>query len=244
LIEAFERSGIPYQSVGQTPLTEYKDIRVVLACLWFLHHRQPVFLEQLVSDKQVQTITSFCEAMEDTASTPVSVLIKRIHQFLTDSSILSLDTNSHERIEQLRRRAIPFENDLGRFLEALALQKETDLYDPRADRVTLMTLHAAKGLEFPVVFIAGCEEGLLPYQHGEETPDLAEERRLFYVGMTRAQQKLILTYAKSRYLFGQQQNNPPSRFVEDIEQALKEIEKAGRRKPSKEALKNTQLRLF
>ena len=85
LIEAFQRSGIPYQSVGQTPLTEYKDIRTVSACLWFLHNLQPVFLEQLVSDKQVHTITSFCAAMEDRVSTPVSVLIKRIHQFLTDS---------------------------------------------------------------------------------------------------------------------------------------------------------------
>jgi DNA helicase-2/ATP-dependent DNA helicase PcrA len=244
LIEAFQRSGIPYQSVGQTPLTEYKDIRLVSACLWFLHNLQPVFLKQLVSDKQVHTITSFCTAMEDRASTPVSVLIKRIHQFLSDSSILSLDEKSNERIEQLRRRALPFENDLGRFLEALALQKETDLYDPRADRVTLMTLHAAKGLEFPVVFIVGCEEGLLPYQHSEEAPDLEEERRLFYVGMTRAQQKLILTYAKSRYLFGQQQNNPPSRFVEDIEQALKEIEKAGWRKPARETPDHIQLKLF
>jgi superfamily I DNA/RNA helicase len=99
-------------------------------------------------------------------------------------------------------------------------------------------------LEFPVVFIAGCEEGLVPYLRNDEEPDVEEERRLFYVGMTRTQQKLILTYAKRRYLFGQHHHNPPSRFIEDIEQTLKEIETAGRRKPSKEALKNTQLRLF
>jgi DNA helicase-2/ATP-dependent DNA helicase PcrA len=245
LIEAFQRSGMPYQSVGQTPLIEYKDIRTISACLWFLHNSQTVFhLEQLVSNKQVRTITSFCAAMEDRTSTPVPVLIERIHQFLTGRSILSFDEKSSERVELLRRRAVPFEKDLDRFLEALALQKETDLYDPRADRVTLMTLHAAKGLEFPVVFIVGSEEGLLPYYRSEETPDLEEERRLFYVGMTRAQQKLILTYTKSRYLFGQQQNNPPSRFIEDIEQALKEIEKASRRKPGKETPENTQLRLF
>jgi superfamily I DNA/RNA helicase len=243
LIEAFQRSGIPYQSMGQTPLTEYKDIRTVSACLWFLHHLRPVFLEQLVSDKQVQTITSFCAAMEDRASTPVSVLIKRIHQFLADSSILSLDQKSNERIEQLRRRAVPFENDLGRFLEAMALQKETDLYDPRADRVTLMTLHAAKGLEFPVVFIVGCEAGLLPYQHGEETPDLEEERRLFYVGMTRAQQRLILTHAKTRFLLGQKYQNEPSPFLNDIENTLKEIRKMAARKAAQRK-ETVQLKLF
>ena len=182
--------------------------------------------------------------MEDRSSTPVSVLIERVHRYLAERSIFSFDETGHERIEQLRRRAVPFETNMGRFLEALALQKETDLYDHRADRVTLMTLHAAKGLEFPVVFIVGCEEGLLPYQSKEEASDIAEERRLFYVGMTRAQQKLVLTHSKSRYLFGQQQNNPPSRFLEDIEQALKEIEKADRRKAGKETAENRQLRLF
>ncbi len=107
-----------------------------------------------------------------------------------------------------------------------------------------MTLHAAKGLEFPVVFIAGCEEGLLPYQRNDERADLEEERRLFYVGMTRAQQRLILTYAKSWYLFGQQMNNPPSRFVDDIEQTLKEIKQSPHRKSAKETPDHIQLKLF
>jgi superfamily I DNA/RNA helicase len=138
---------------------------------------------------------------------------------------------------------VPFENDLGRFLEVLALQKETDLYDPRADRVTLITLHAAKGLEFPVVFIVGCEEGLLPYQRSEETPDLEEERRLFYVGMTRAQQRLILTHAKTRFLFGQKYQNEPSPFLNDIENTLKEIKKMAARKAAQEK-ETVQLKLF
>ena len=158
--------------------------------------------------------------------------------------MLVIDEKSSERLQQLSRRAAPFENRLGDFLESMALQKETDLYDPRADRVTLMTLHAAKGLEFPVVFIVGCEESLLPYQRGDEEPDIEEERRLFYVGMTRAQQRLVLTHAESRYLFGQQMNNLPSRFLDDIEQALKEIKKSPRRKPAKETPDHIQLKLL
>jgi len=107
-----------------------------------------------------------------------------------------------------------------------------------------MTLHAAKGLEFPVVFIVGCEEGLLPYQREGQPVDLEEERRLFYVGMTRAQQKLILTHAKTRLLFGQRQQNEPSRFLSDIEDALKEFQAMTLRKPVKEEPETVQLRLF
>jgi DNA helicase-2/ATP-dependent DNA helicase PcrA len=245
LIEAFQRSGIPYQTIGQTPLVEYKEVRTVLACLWFLYNPKLSFhLEQLATKKQVQSITSFLAAIEDSTTTSVSVLIDQIHQVLTEQSILVIDEKSSERLQQLSRRAAPFENRLGDFLESMALEKETDLYDPRADRVTLMTLHAAKGLEFPVVFIVGCEETLLPYQRGDEEPDIEEERRLFYVGMTRAQQRLVLTHAVSRYLFGQQMNNLPSRFLDDIEQALKEMKKSPHRKPAKETPDHIQLKLF
>jgi DNA helicase-2/ATP-dependent DNA helicase PcrA len=245
LIEAFQRSGIPYQTVGQTPLIEYKDIRTLLACLWFLYNPKITFhLEQIAAKKQIQTIISCLAAIEDSTIKPVPVLIEQIQQFLAERSILSLDEKGSERLQQLRRRATPFENRLGEFLESIALQKETDLYDPRADRVTLMTLHAAKGLEFPVAFIIGCEEGLLPYQRSDERSDLEEERRLFYVGMTRAQQRLVLTYAKSRYLFGQQMNNPPSRYLDDIEQALKEIKQSSHRESAKETPDHIQLKLF
>ena len=131
-----------------------------------------------------------------------------------------------ERIDRLQRRAAPFRNRLQEFLTTMALQSETDQYDRRADRVTLMSLHAAKGLEFPVVFIAGCEEGLLPYTPANRDVELDEERRLFYVGMTRAQRRLILTHAGRRYLFGQAMQNPLSGFVTDIEAALQEVRQA------------------
>jgi superfamily I DNA/RNA helicase len=125
----------------------------------------------------------------------------------------------------------------------MALKSETDAYDPRADRVTLMTLHAAKGLEFPVVFIVGCEEGLLPYQRPGQPADVDEERRLFYVGVTRAQRQLALLGAKTRMLFGRRMDNAPSRFVADIQAALKEV-RALQRRPSKPRPEAEQLSLF
>ena len=138
-----------------------------------------------------------------------------------------------QRLHQLTLRAVPFEDRLGDFLETITLQSETDAYDPRADRVTLMSLHVSKGLEFPVVFIVGCEEGLLPYERKGETVDVEEERRLFYVGLTRAGRKLALTHARKRVLFGQFMENPPSRFVGDIEAALKEIQEMQYRPPER-----------
>jgi DNA helicase-2/ATP-dependent DNA helicase PcrA len=246
LIEAFQRSGIPFQTVGQTPLTEYKEVRAMLACLWFLNNAKATFqLAQIASKRQVQVLASFLNELRGTAGDQsVPGLIEQIAPIVADQAGLRFDESNRERIEQLRLRAIPFENRLQTFLESTALQKETDLYDPRADRVTLMTLHASKGLEFPVVFIVGCEEGLLPYQRSDETPDIEEERRLFYVGMTRAQQRLILTHTKSRYLFGQPLNNPPSRFLDDIEQALKEIRASSYRKLAKDTPDHMQLKLF
>jgi DNA helicase-2/ATP-dependent DNA helicase PcrA len=103
----------------------------------------------------------------------------------------------------------------------LALCTDVDLWDARADRVSLLTLHASKGLEFAVVFIVGCEDGLLPLRFGPtDAADLAEERRLFFVGMTRAREHLILTHARRRLWRGQVRPCEPSPMLEDIRQEL------------------------
>ena len=103
----------------------------------------------------------------------------------------------------------------------MALATDADFFDPRADRVSLLTLHAAKGLEFRVVFITGLEDGILPLSWNE--PDeaaVAEERRLFYVGMTRAKDRLILSHALQRHWRGRLRRLEPSVFLRDIESEL------------------------
>ncbi len=115
--------------------------------------------------------------------------------------------------------------DLPALLDEVVLRTPDDDYDPRADRVAAMTLHAAKGLEFPVVFVLGCEEGLLPLvRPGRDGPDdLDEERRLLYVAMTRARNRLVLTRAERRRLYGRTVRPGPSRFLAGIERARLEV---------------------
>jgi superfamily I DNA/RNA helicase len=112
-------------------------------------------------------------------------------------------------------------SDLDRFLDELMLGAEVDTWDPRADRISLLTLHAAKGLEFPVVFIAGCDDGLLPLRswRGAEV-DYAEERRLLFVGMTRATTRLTLYTAAKRTLRGEVMECSPSPFLSSVQSAL------------------------
>ena len=95
--------------------------------------------------------------------------------------------------------------------------KEGETYNPQAEAITLMTIHAAKGLEFPVVFMVGLESGLFPCtEFGDEPSELEEERRLFYVGMTRAKKRLYLSCAKRRYFFGENREDSPSQFISEI----------------------------
>jgi len=117
--------------------------------------------------------------------------------------------------------------DRAQLLDAVALAAEIDFFDQRADRVSLLTLHAAKGLEFPVVFIVGLEDGIVPLYWG--APDeaaIAEERRLFYVGMTRAKDRLILSRAEKRFWNGRLRTLAPSPFLRDIENELLALERA------------------
>ena len=109
-------------------------------------------------------------------------------------------------------------NALSDFLAEVSLLSDQDDLENNDDQVALMTLHAAKGLEFPVVFLVGMEDGLFPLSRALlEDDQLEEERRLAYVGITRAKEKLFLTNAYSRMMFGRMQNNPPSRFLEEID---------------------------
>ena len=102
------------------------------------------------------------------------------------------------------------------FISELSLMTPADAFNPGAEAVTLMTMHMAKGLEFRVVFITGVEEGLIPYTIKKEGIDIEEERRLFYVGMTRAMDELFLIHARERFLYGQKLVQSPSPFLVEI----------------------------
>jgi DNA helicase-2/ATP-dependent DNA helicase PcrA len=145
----------------------------------------------------------------------------RYRDYLTDA--FPVDGEERwENVMELRNVAAQFdelepEHALMRFLEDVALMSDADEYDEKIDAVTLITLHAAKGLEFPVVFIVGMEEGLLPHIRSFDDPfQMEEERRLAYVGVTRAKDRLYLVRAFRRALMGQGSHNPPSRFLKDL----------------------------
>jgi DNA helicase-2/ATP-dependent DNA helicase PcrA len=122
------------------------------------------------------------------------------------------------------------EVSLESFLDKVSLVSDVDLYEDRENRVSLMTLHCAKGLEFPIVLIVGMEEGLLPhYRRGEEMEDLEEERRLCYVGITRAKEKLYLSRAEKRSTFGVGRANLASRFLDELPFELIQVEERERR---------------
>lgn len=121
------------------------------------------------------------------------------------------------------------EANLQTYLEEMSLLSDLDQMKEEVQAITLMTLHVSKGLEFPFVFIVGCEENLFPSLRSSDedgNEDVEEERRLAYVGMTRAREKLFMTYARTRRVWGQEQMNPPSRFLEEIPQEFKKAESA------------------
>ena len=150
----------------------------------------------------------------------------------------SIESGELKRLSDLARS---LGCDKAAFGATLALRRDTDFFQEGVEKVAVMTLHAAKGLEFPVVFVAGCEERLLPYRRPGGNVDLEEERRLFYVGMTRARAQLFLTWARRRAQNGVPCDSQISRFVTAIESRLKTYT-SFRRKPRKP--NQRQLTLF
>jgi len=133
------------------------------------------------------------------------------------------DIENLQELVNVAGEFVPEESDnaLGEFLQQVALVSDLDGMDDITNNVTLMTLHSAKGLEFPIVFLAGCDEGVFPHQRTFNIPsEMEEERRLMYVGVTRAEEKLYLTSAKRRQMWGEYKYYNPSRFIEEIPRQL------------------------
>ncbi|HEX7632932.1 MAG TPA: 3'-5' exonuclease, partial [Candidatus Saccharimonadales bacterium] len=156
---------------------------------------------------------------EATVGGLIDSLLRRIDylHYLNDGS--PQGEARQENVKELLSVAQEYQDaGLAGFLEEVALVSDLDSADFDGDAVTLMTLHAAKGLEFPVVFMTGLEESIFPHSRAlYDQSEMEEERRLCYVGMTRARQELYMIYAASRMLYGGVQHNPPSRFLSEID---------------------------
>jgi ATP-dependent DNA helicase UvrD/PcrA len=194
--EALARAGMPFQKRSHDRLADLPGVQSVARAL----HTTPA-------------------GGDPTAGETDGSVLGRVRWAARAAGVAEAD------VEPLVPLATSCGDDLDRFLGELALGAQVDTWDPRAERVSLLTLHAAKGLEFPVVFLVGCEDGLLPLRFGAAQPaasELAEERRLLFVGMTRARSHLYLSWAARRARHGAVADSAPSPFLAAIDEALLE----------------------
>jgi len=229
--EALMREGIPYRLVGGVKFYARKEVKDVLAFLSLVSQpadevaanrviklgkrRFAEFTQWRDEYLQAGTLLSTQEVLDKVLE--VTEYLKKFDEKDPE------DVSRLENIQELRSVATQFPQ-LGEFLEQVALVENDSVGDQgqtNQSAVTLMSLHAAKGLEFKIVFLVGMEEGLFPHSRSLlEKEKLEEERRLCYVGITRARVKLNMSYAKQRYIFGTPQRQLPSRFIKEIPATL------------------------
>jgi uncharacterized protein (TIGR00375 family) len=180
--------------------------------------------------------------MKETECLPVADALDRILKKAGFKQKFKEDYPFNAGYARLLQTATDHPTDAAGFLASITLSRDRDIYDHRVEKVVLTTMHAAKGLEFPVVFIAGCEDQYIPFRSSVRPTDLEEERRLFYVAMTRAKMHLFLTKADSRRVNGKIEPRHLSPFVNDIENSYKRI--CGKTGKNHEAPVQEQLSLF
>jgi superfamily I DNA/RNA helicase len=177
-----------------------------------------------LNSKRQQRLSALVRLLETLRRRTAEMSLPQSLVCIVEQTRLSRHLESPE-LEALMALSEPFHDQVDAFTTAMALRKDTDYYHARIEKVAVMTLHAAKGLEFPTVFVAGCEDGFIPYRRPDQKAvDLDEERRLFYVGMTRAQERLILSWARKRTRFGKSVQTHISPFLADIEPQLLEYQ--------------------
>jgi DNA helicase-2/ATP-dependent DNA helicase PcrA len=224
----------PRRGVGDVTLQRLAAYAAEAGCTLLEAMRRPAALEGLPrpAARAVEEFAATLTVLADAAaSLPASQVIVRALAATGYQAMLEAEGTDEaaERLENLRELvtvAQEVEESTGEpylaaFLQHLALVADVDTYREDVDRVTLMTLHSAKGLEFPLVVVTGLEEGLCPHVRAlDEEGGIDEERRLCYVGFTRAKSELILTHARARSVFGSPSVAVPSRFLEEIPQGL------------------------
>jgi len=226
--EVFLHQAVPYVLVGGTRFYERREIKDVLSYLRLVENPKDSISFKRVEKLGKARLSKFLEIQGQLKNEDLAT-IEILDQVLKKTEYLSLydpkdeeDNMRLENIKELRSVAIEFPS-LTSFLENVSLVEAEYMPDhpnktgDKKDAVTLMTLHGAKGLEFPAVFMVGMEEGIFPHSRSlMNKEELEEERRLCYVGMTRAKKMLFLTYTRRRLYFGQKTSNTVSRFISDL----------------------------
>jgi DNA helicase-2/ATP-dependent DNA helicase PcrA len=241
---AFKRViNVPARGIGKTTVEKLED--------YAIEHNVSVYTAaQKCIDSRIFNagttgkIRRFLEILEELQVSAMQFRLPEFYHIILDRTeyvtVLKKDDSPEatariENLEELDNAIAQFSKERGEeghlqsFLEEMALVSDVDSLDQEQNSVTLMTLHISKGLEFPYVFVVGLEENLFPSNRGVDesgNEDVEEERRLAYVGMTRARQKLWLTYVRTRRVWGQEQFNPPSRFIKEIPDALVDFKTA------------------
>jgi DNA helicase-2/ATP-dependent DNA helicase PcrA len=222
---------VPSRGIGNKTLNDLRDYaRQESVSLWRAAHE--MLAHQLLKGRAAGAIQSFLDLIDDTASLVAGESLFEItDKTLKASGLIEFHGNEKgekgearvENLNELVSATQEFEpeeegqDELQAFLSQASLDAGESQADDHEDSVQLMTLHASKGLEFPLVFLVGMEDGLFPHSMSLEEPGrMEEERRLCYVGVTRAMQKLVMTYAESRRLFGQEKRHQLSSFIREI----------------------------
>ena len=218
----------PKRKIGATTLTAIRDIAEVEGISMLAVCERAASYTAL--GRSASRLVEFAELIESFRTLADTAKLSELFRDVIDRSgyremLIAEGEESRERlenVEELISNAVEYESNneeasLSGFLEEVALVSDIDNYDKDADAVVMMTMHSAKGLEFPVVFLPGMENGMFPSVSAlSEHIELEEERRLAYVAITRAKEKLFLIHAKERLLYGSTQYNPLSRFVKEI----------------------------
>ncbi len=254
-IEAFEKEGIPFQTADRTAWNEMDVIKDLISlsrvmidkyCLADMDRVISCLVgdnaENKAEEKRKKVKGRLEQLKRDALHQDNKTALQTMSHALNTAPLIGKDERAQQAVDTLMSMA-GFYDNLETFLDEFSLNMDVDTLAVKTEKVSLMTMHAAKGLEFPVVFVAGCEQGLIPFaKNGETIDNIEEERRLFYVAMTRAMDSLCLTSAKKRRIYGISKKRQQSCFIADIEKQLLRKEKNPAR--ITEGKKETQLELF